>query len=211
MGSSNAVGAVSADTGSSLSLLRQESQHFRGKHSIHTPATHWCGSSCSGLFHGASVWRLANGAQGGVKVIHPVEVITQNGFFKGGLRSQFHRLIASGCLYHQPLRSGCQVLLTRMPKIPLASATKGFEDYQFSIWIGVQVSAKTPDAQVAALHKAAYTALGNPELRKIIEAAGSSVAEPMSLAQLDAFYKKEVIMGATIAKSIKLEPQSAGP
>ena len=98
-----------------------------------------------------------------------------------------------------------------MPKIPLASATKGFEDYQFSIWIGVQVSAKTPDAQVAALHKAAYTALGNPELRKIIEAAGSSVAEPMSLAQLDAFYKKEVIMGATIAKSIKLEPQSAGP
>jgi hypothetical protein len=57
------------------------------------------------------------------------------------------------------------------------------------------------------LHKAAYTALGNPDIRKIIETAGSTVAEPMTLAQLDAFYKKEVAKGAAIAKSIKLEPQ----
>jgi tripartite-type tricarboxylate transporter receptor subunit TctC len=97
--------------------------------------------------------------------------------------------------------------LARLPKLPLASATKGFEDYQFSIWIGIQASAKTPDAQVAALHKAAYTALGNPEIRKVIETAGSTVAEPMTLAQLDAFYKKEVLTGAAIAKAIKLEPQ----
>lgn len=97
--------------------------------------------------------------------------------------------------------------LARLPKLALASATKGFEDYQFSIWIGIQASAKTPDAQVAAVHKAAYTALGNPDIRKIIETAGSTVAEPMTLAQLDAFYKKEVAKGAAIAKSIKLEPQ----
>jgi tripartite-type tricarboxylate transporter receptor subunit TctC len=97
--------------------------------------------------------------------------------------------------------------LPRLPKLPLASATKGFEDYQFSIWIGIQASAKTPDAQVATVHKAAYTALGNPDIRKIIETAGSTVAEPMTLAQLDAFYKKEVAKGAAIAKSIKLEPQ----
>lgn len=97
--------------------------------------------------------------------------------------------------------------LARLPKLPLASATKGFEDYQFSIWIGIQASAKTPDAQVAAVHKAVYTALGNPDIRKIIETAGSTVAEPMSLAQLDAFYKKEAVKAAAMAKSIKLEPQ----
>ena len=97
--------------------------------------------------------------------------------------------------------------LPRMPKLPLASATKGFEDYQFSIWIGIQASVKTPDAQVSAVHKAAYTALGNPEVRKIVEAAGSTVAEPMTLAQLDAFYKKEAVKAVAIAKSIKLEPQ----
>lgn len=97
--------------------------------------------------------------------------------------------------------------LARLPKLPLASATKGFEDYQFSIWIGIQAGAKTPDAQIAAVHKATYTALGNPEIRKIIETAGSTVAEPMTLAQLDTFYKKEVVKAAAIAKSIKLEPQ----
>jgi tripartite-type tricarboxylate transporter receptor subunit TctC len=97
--------------------------------------------------------------------------------------------------------------LARLPKLPLASATKGFEDFQFSIWIGIEASAKTPDVQVAAVHKAAYTALGNPDIRKIIETAGSTVAEPMTLAQLDAFYKKEVVKAAAIAKSIKLEPQ----
>lgn len=97
--------------------------------------------------------------------------------------------------------------LARLPKLPLASATKGFEDYQFSIWIGIQASTKTPDAQLGALHKAAYTALGNPEIRKVIETAGSTVAEPMTLAQLDAFYKKEAVRGAAIAKSIKLDPQ----
>lgn len=97
--------------------------------------------------------------------------------------------------------------LARLPKLPLASATKGFEDYQFSIWIGIQASARTPDSQMAALHKAAYSALGNPEIRKVIETAGSTVAEPMTLAQLDTFYKKEAVRGAAIAKSIKLEPQ----
>jgi tripartite-type tricarboxylate transporter receptor subunit TctC len=97
--------------------------------------------------------------------------------------------------------------LARLPKLPLASATKGFEDYQFSIWIGIQASVKTPDAQVATVHKAAYAALGNPDIRKIIETAGSTVAEPMTLAQLDAFYKKESVKAVAIAKSIKLEPQ----
>ncbi len=97
--------------------------------------------------------------------------------------------------------------LARLPKMPLARATQGFEDYQFSIWIGIQASAKTPDAQMTALHKAAYTALGNAEIRKTIETAGTVLAEPMSLAQLDTFYKKEAATGAAIAKSINLQAQ----
>jgi tripartite-type tricarboxylate transporter receptor subunit TctC len=90
---------------------------------------------------------------------------------------------------------------------PIARNTKGFEDYQFSIWIGIQSSAKTPDAQVAAIHKAAYTALANPETRKSVEASGTVIAEPMTLPQLDAFYKKEAATGAAIAKSINLQAQ----
>ena len=97
--------------------------------------------------------------------------------------------------------------IARLPKLPPARNTKGFEDYQFSIWIGIQVSPKTPEAQVAAIHKAVYTGLTNPETRKTIEGAGSVIAEPMSLAQLDSFYRKEAATGAAIAKSINLQAQ----
>lgn len=97
--------------------------------------------------------------------------------------------------------------IARLPKLPPARNTKGFEDYQFSIWIGVQVSPKMPEAQVAAIHKAVYTGLTNPETRKTIEGAGSVIAEPMSLAQLDSFYRREAATGAAIAKSINLQAQ----
>jgi tripartite-type tricarboxylate transporter receptor subunit TctC len=97
--------------------------------------------------------------------------------------------------------------LARFPKVAPARLTKGFEEFQFSIWIGIQVGAKTPDAQLAAIHKAAYTGLTDPEVRKSIETGGTVIAEPLSLAQLDSFYKKEAIVGAAIAKSINLQAQ----
>ncbi len=97
--------------------------------------------------------------------------------------------------------------IPRLPKLVPARNTKGFEDFVFSIWIGVQASAKTPDAQVNAIHKAAYAALTNADTRKTIEGSGTVIAEPMSLAQLDAFYKKEATTGAAIAKSINLQAQ----
>lgn len=97
--------------------------------------------------------------------------------------------------------------LARLPKVPTAAKTKGFEDYEFSIWIGVQASAKTPEVLVAAIHKVAYTAMANPETRKSIEASGTVIAEPMSLTQLDGFYKKEAVAGAAMAKSINLSAQ----
>ncbi len=97
--------------------------------------------------------------------------------------------------------------LARLPKLAPARSTKGFEDFQFSIWIGIQASAKTPEAQMAVLHKAVYASLANPEVRKAIESAGTVIAEPMSLTQLDSFYKKEAAVGAAIAKSINLQAQ----
>jgi tripartite-type tricarboxylate transporter receptor subunit TctC len=95
----------------------------------------------------------------------------------------------------------------RLAKVPLARATKGFEDYQFSIWIGIQVGNKVPDAAVASIHKAAYASLANAEVRKSLEAAGTVLAEPMTLAQLKAFYDKEIALGASVAKSVNLQPQ----
>ena len=97
--------------------------------------------------------------------------------------------------------------IARLPKLPPAGNTKGFEDYQFSIWIGIQTSAKMPEAQLNAIHKAAYGALANADVRKIIETSGTVIAAPMTVPQLDAFYKKEAVSGAAMAKSINLQAQ----
>ncbi len=97
--------------------------------------------------------------------------------------------------------------VARYPKVAPARNTKGFEDFQFSIWIGVQASAKTPDAQLAVIQKAVYAGLANPEIRKAIESSGTVIAEPMTQAQLDAFYKKEAATGAAMAKSVGLQAQ----
>ncbi len=97
--------------------------------------------------------------------------------------------------------------IARLPQLVSASRTKGFEDFNFSIWIGVQATAKTPDALMTAIHKAAYQSLANPEVRKAIETSGTVMAEPMNLAELDAFYKREAATGAAMAKSINLQAQ----
>jgi tripartite-type tricarboxylate transporter receptor subunit TctC len=96
---------------------------------------------------------------------------------------------------------------SRIAKVPLAKMTKGYEDFNFSIWIGIQASTKVPEAAVNTIHKAAYAALANPETRKSVEAAGSVIAEPMTLAQLKSFYEQEIVNGAAVAKAVNLQPQ----
>ncbi len=95
----------------------------------------------------------------------------------------------------------------RFPKLPLITAVRGFEDFTFSIWAGIQTGAKVTDSVAAVLHKSAYDALANPEVKKQLEASGTYLLAPMSLAQLNAFYAKETAMYRAIAKSINLEAQ----
>lgn len=97
--------------------------------------------------------------------------------------------------------------IARYPKLPTIKSSKGFGDVEFSIWIGAQTSAKTPEAQVAALHRAAAAALAREDVRKSIEATGTALAAPMSQAQLDAFYRREAAAGAALAKAINLQAQ----
>lgn len=91
--------------------------------------------------------------------------------------------------------------------MPLAKETKGYQDYVFSIWIGVQTTAQIPSSYLKTLHSAAYAAFANPEVRKAIEASGTVLAPAMSLEELDRFYGNEARKAEAIAKAIKLEAQ----
>ena len=97
--------------------------------------------------------------------------------------------------------------IARLPKVPSIRETSGFGSYDYSIWIGLQVSTNTPDPIAAALNSAVMAALAKPEVRKSVEAAGVVLAPPMTLGRLDSFYKDEIAAGAAVAKTVGLKPQ----
>jgi tripartite-type tricarboxylate transporter receptor subunit TctC len=97
--------------------------------------------------------------------------------------------------------------VARLARVPTIRATKGFEDFVFSIWAGVHTGAKVSDATAATLHKSAYTVMANPDVRKSLEAAGMVLAAPMSLQEVSAFYAKETAAYQAIAKAINLQAQ----
>ncbi len=80
----------------------------------------------------------------------------------------------------------------RFPKMPLANATKGFENLNFSLWSAVHVSSAVPAPIVQQLSKAVLAALAKPEIRKSIEASGASLFEPMTVQQAHAYYLNDV-------------------
>jgi tripartite-type tricarboxylate transporter receptor subunit TctC len=99
------------------------------------------------------------------------------------------------------------VPVARLAKVPVIRETKGFGSYDYSIWIGLQVSKNTPDAIAASLNSAVLAALAKPDVRKAVEATGTVIAPPMTLGRLDTFYKEEIANGAAVAKSVGLKAQ----
>jgi tripartite-type tricarboxylate transporter receptor subunit TctC len=97
--------------------------------------------------------------------------------------------------------------IARLPKVPSVRDTAGFGNYDYSIWIGLQVSKNTPDAIAASLNSAVLAALAKPDVRKSVEATGTIIASPMTLGRLDSFYKEEIANGAAVAKAVGLKPQ----
>jgi tripartite-type tricarboxylate transporter receptor subunit TctC len=88
----------------------------------------------------------------------------------------------------------------RFPKLPPAQATPGFEGFSVSLWAGVHVSKLVPDAIAEQLNQAVYAALEKPEVRQAFESTGGTVFAPMTLAQAQAAYLKEVRLLQDMAK-----------
>lgn len=95
----------------------------------------------------------------------------------------------------------------RLPKVPVASASKGFEEFKFSVWVGLHVNGKVPDAAADVLNKAAYAALARPEVRTSIESTGGVIGAPLNLQQAQAAYLREIDLYQNIAKTVGLARQ----
>lgn len=99
------------------------------------------------------------------------------------------------------------VVNVRLPKVPMAKQTKGFEDIKLTVWAGVHVSGKVSDAVALALNKAVFAATAKPDVRKAIETMGGTLSEPMTPAQAHAAYMKEVQIYQSMARAAGIEPQ----
>lgn len=94
-----------------------------------------------------------------------------------------------------------------LPGVPTTAESKALKDYQYEIGTGYFVKRGTPEPVVQVLHKALQQVLGDPELKATMEAQGSQVSPPQTLAEADAAYKKEIATYQAIAKSIGLVQQ----
>lgn len=95
----------------------------------------------------------------------------------------------------------------KFPQFPALAASKSMEGFEYDIWAGVQVPAKTPADVAQKLNTAINKALQNQSLRDNLESTGSVTPSPMGLDELAQLYTTEIARYKAIAKSINLQPQ----
>ena len=90
---------------------------------------------------------------------------------------------------------------------PAISESKALKDFTFNIWTGYFVKRDTPEAVVAALHKAIAGTLTDPTVRANLEAASLTAPPSLSIADASKAYTDGIAQFRAIAKSINLQAQ----
>jgi tripartite-type tricarboxylate transporter receptor subunit TctC len=97
--------------------------------------------------------------------------------------------------------------LGRFPAVPTFDESRAAPDLgRPSIWVGLLIPSATNEALSLRLHRIAVAALGDPEVRKAIDAAGGSVPPPMSLAEAAHFYAADAARLQALATAARIEP-----
>jgi tripartite-type tricarboxylate transporter receptor subunit TctC len=94
-----------------------------------------------------------------------------------------------------------------LPQVPALGTHKALDRFEFDLWAGIFVTRRVPDAAVERLNAALQQAMTNPETRKAFESTGNVLPQPMSVAQLNAFYTAETSRYQAIARAANVQPQ----
>jgi tripartite-type tricarboxylate transporter receptor subunit TctC len=97
---------------------------------------------------------------------------------------------------------------TRAPTLPQVPTTveAGVPGSEYTFWVGMIVSSKTPPAIVQKLHEEALKALASPEVKERLTQLGAEPL-PMSPEAFNAYIKSEMDAAARIAKAAHLQAQ----
>lgn len=89
----------------------------------------------------------------------------------------------------------------RLPAVPLARATPGFDGMRVSVWAGVHARSGVPDAIAETLLREMQGVLADPVVRRQIEETGATVAPPQSLQAAGAAYAAEIAVYTDMARA----------
>jgi tripartite-type tricarboxylate transporter receptor subunit TctC len=97
---------------------------------------------------------------------------------------------------------------TRAPTLPQVPTTveAGVPGSEYTFWVGMIVSSKTPPAILERLHDEALKALASPEVKERLTQLGAE-ALPMSPEAFNAYIRTEMDSAARIAKAAHLQAQ----
>ena len=92
-----------------------------------------------------------------------------------------------------------------LPDVPTTSEA-GAPNSDYALWVGMYAPAKTPVDIVGRLHAEVMKAANSPELKDRLTKMGAD-AMPGSLAEFDAFVRRDIEVSGQIAKRAKMQAQ----
>ncbi|MBS0467176.1 MAG: tripartite tricarboxylate transporter substrate binding protein [Proteobacteria bacterium] len=125
--------------------------------------------------------------------------------YLGGMGTVYTGSVASGKLKMLGMISSSR--LDTFKDIPLVRETKGFKDYEYGLWLGLQVRKETPEPIVDVLRKTVVTAMSDPAYIRAAEASQVIVSTQQTSTQANEVYSASIAQYGAIAKSINLQPQ----
>jgi tripartite-type tricarboxylate transporter receptor subunit TctC len=94
----------------------------------------------------------------------------------------------------------------RMPSLPILSKIdRSLSDFVYGAWAAFFVASKAPKEFIDQVHRALVYGFTDAETRTYIESTGVEPSGPLSLQQLDKFYRDETALHQRIAREVGVE------
>jgi tripartite-type tricarboxylate transporter receptor subunit TctC len=115
-------------------------------------------------------------------------------------------MIESGKLRVYGTTTAAQV--PRIAKVlPLSQQDPALRNFHYGTWAAVFVARSASEPEVQRLHGALAQSIKDPDFQAYMAAGGTDIADPMTLAQLHAFYQAESRLYQKLAQEVGVKPQ----
>jgi tripartite-type tricarboxylate transporter receptor subunit TctC len=94
-----------------------------------------------------------------------------------------------------------------LPQVPTLNEGKTLRNFVYSAWAGLFTSAAMPESVVKVLSTSVGNIVKTPQFQTFIRESGALPVNPLSPEEADALYRAQAEKYASVARSMKIEPQ----